>query len=64
MWTFCPAGAQFRNDATWWEQFKIQNFASLVPTQKWQEEKRNMRIGNIVLLSKGVNGLKEVMGGQ
>ena len=37
--------------AAWWEQFKIQNFASLVPIQKWQEEKKNIRMDNIVLLS-------------
>ena len=37
--------------AAWGEQFKVQNFSSRVPTQKWQEEKRNIRIGNIMLLS-------------
>ena len=37
--------------AAWWELFKVHNFSSLVPTQKWQEEKRNIRIGDIVLLS-------------
>ena len=34
----------------WWEQFKIQNFTSLVPTQKWQQERRNMRVGDVVLV--------------
>ena len=34
----------------WWEQFKIQNFSSLVPTQRWQLERRNMKVGDIVLV--------------
>ena len=34
----------------WWEQFKVQNFTSLIPTQRWQEPRRNMRIGDIVLV--------------
>ena len=34
----------------WWEQFRIQNFSSLVPTQRWQMERRNMRVGDIVLI--------------
>ena len=34
----------------WWEQFKVQNFSSLVPTQKWQLERRNIRVGDIVLV--------------
>ena len=36
--------------AEWWEQFKVQNFSSLVPTQKWQLERRNIRVGDIVLV--------------
>ena len=34
----------------WWDQFKIQNFTSLVPTQRWQHERRNMQVGDIVLV--------------
>ena len=37
--------------AAWWEQLKVKNFSSLVPNQKLQEEKRNIRISDIVLLS-------------
>ena len=34
----------------WWDQFKVQNFTSLVPTQRWQREKRNICVGDIVLV--------------
>lgn len=34
----------------WWEQHKVQNFTSLMPTCKCHEEQRNMRVGNIVLI--------------
>ena len=34
----------------WWEQFKVQNFTSLVPTQRWHQEKRNIRVGDVVLV--------------
>ena len=34
----------------WWDQFKIQNFTSLIPTQRWQQERRNMRVGDVVLV--------------
>ena len=34
----------------WWNQFKVQNFSSLVPTQRWQKERRNMRVGDVVLV--------------
>ena len=37
--------------AAWRKQFKTQNFASLVPTQKWQEEKRGFRFNDIIPLS-------------
>ena len=37
--------------AQWWHQFMAQNFSSLVPRQKWQFEKRNMCVGDVVLLS-------------
>ena len=34
----------------WWGQHKVQDFMSLVPTQKWTEEKRNVQAGDIVLI--------------
>ena len=34
----------------WWDQFRIQNFSSLVPTQRWQLERRNITVGDIVLV--------------
>ena len=34
----------------WWNQFRVQNFSSLVPTQKWQEERRNIEVGDVVLV--------------
>ena len=34
----------------WWEQFKVQNFTSLIPTQRWQEPRRNIRVGDVVLV--------------
>ena len=34
----------------WWEQLKVQNFTSLIPTQRWQEPRRNMRVGDVVLV--------------
>ena len=35
----------------WWNQFMAQNFSSLVPRQKWQVERPNMREGDMVLIS-------------
>ena len=37
--------------AQWWNQFMTQNFSSLVPRQKWQFERRNMRVGDVVLIN-------------
>ena len=37
-------------ERAWWYQYKVQYFASLVPTQKWQKSGRNMCIGDIVLI--------------
>ena len=37
-------------ESLWWNQYKIQEFSSLVPTQKWTEAKRNMLPGDIVLI--------------
>ena len=34
----------------WWDQFKVQNFTSLIPTQRWQKERRNICVGDIVLV--------------
>ena len=34
----------------WWDQFKVQNFTSLVPTQRWQRERRNICVGDVVLV--------------
>ena len=36
--------------AQWWDQFISQNFSSLVPRQKWFHERRNMKIGDVVLI--------------
>ena len=36
--------------AQWWNQFMAQNFSSLVPRQKWLFERRNMRVGDVVLI--------------
>ena len=36
--------------AAWWCQHKVQDFAGLVPTQKWREERRCMQKGDIVLI--------------
>ena len=33
-----------------WSQFKAQEFHALVPTHKWQRERRNMRKGDVVLI--------------
>ena len=37
--------------AQWWDQFRIQNFSSLIPRQKWFEERRNMAVNDVVLIS-------------
>ena len=34
----------------WWAQFMSQNFSSLVPRQKWFFSKRNMQVGDVVLI--------------
>ena len=34
----------------WWAQFASQNFSSLVPRQKWFFSKRNMQVGDVVLI--------------
>ena len=36
--------------AQWWGQYMAQNFSSLVPRQKWFYERRNMVVGDVVLL--------------
>jgi hypothetical protein len=37
-------------ERAWWYQYKVQYFRSLIPRQKWIGTKRNMRIGDIVLI--------------
>ena len=37
-------------EAAWWYQYKVQCFDSLIPTRKWLEEKRNMMVGDVVLI--------------
>ena len=37
-------------ERAWWNQHKVQDFASLVPTQKWTEARRGMCTGDIVLI--------------
>ena len=37
-------------ERSWWYQYKVQYFSSLIPRQKWLHAKRNMRIGDIVLI--------------
>ena len=37
-------------EASWWYQYKVQCFQSLVPTRKWLEAKRNLASGDVVLI--------------
>ena len=37
-------------ELTWWNKWKVQCFDSLIPSKKWQEEKRNMKVGDVVLI--------------
>ena len=37
-------------ERSWWYQYKVQYFTSLIPTQKWLKAKRNMCPGDIVLI--------------
>ena len=37
-------------ERAWWYQYKVQYFASLIPTQKWLKAGRNMCVGDIVLI--------------
>ena len=37
-------------ESAWWYQYKVQCFASLAPTRKWLEAKRNMCVGDVVLI--------------
>ena len=37
-------------EAAWWYQYKVQYFDSLIPTRKWIETRRNMSIGDVVLI--------------
>ena len=38
-------------ERTWWEQWKVQCFDSLLPTKTWHTGKRGVRVGDIVLIS-------------
>ena len=37
-------------EAAWWYQYKVQCFDSLIPTRKWLEARRNMKVGDVVLI--------------
>jgi hypothetical protein len=37
-------------ERAWWYQYKVQYFASLVPTQRWLRTERNMCPGDVVLI--------------
>ena len=37
-------------ERSWWYQYKVQYFRSLIPHQKWIGTKRNVCIGDIVLI--------------
>ena len=37
-------------ERAWWYQYKVQYFDSLVPTRKWLDAKRNISVGDIVLI--------------
>ena len=37
-------------EAAWWYQYKVQYFDSLIPTRKWVDSKRNITVGDIVLI--------------
>ena len=37
-------------ERAWWYQYKVQYFTSLIPCQKWLNAKRNMCVGDVVLI--------------
>ena len=37
-------------ESAWWCQYKVQYFDSLLPTRKWVDEKRNICVGDVVLI--------------
>ena len=37
-------------EQAWWYQYKVQYFHSLLPTRKWIESRRNMKVGDVVLI--------------
>ena len=37
-------------EQAWWYQYKVQYFHSLLPTRKWLNAKRNLEIGDVVLI--------------
>ena len=38
-------------ERSWWEQWKVQCFDSLLPTKAWNVEKRGVKVGDVVLIS-------------
>ena len=38
-------------ERSWWEQWKIQCFDSLIPTKSWTQERRGVKPGDVVLIS-------------
>ena len=37
-------------ELAWWYQYKVQYFASLIPSQKWINTSRNMSVDDVVLI--------------
>ena len=37
-------------ECAWWYQYKVQCFESLLPTRKWNVTKRNICVGDVVLI--------------
>ena len=37
-------------ETAWWYQYKVQYFDALIPTRKWIDAKRNMSVGDVVLI--------------
>ena len=35
---------------SWWYQWSVQCFDSLVPTQRWTQEQRGVKVGDLVLI--------------
>ena len=37
-------------ERAWWYQYKVQYFDALIPTRKWIDAERNMKLGDVVLI--------------